>query len=1044
VRGQRRAYFRPFAPMGPGTATAAGNGVSRAKIANIVEVCNVSKEEAARVLEACHHDAAMAIDRFLSGVEAGWSEVSAKKKKTAAAAALVSPNSNNNDSGTAANGGGAGGGGGRGGAGAGGQGERPDRGERGERGERPDRRDRGTGAAGGGEKGGESSDRRATSAAAAATGDHGSGSGRGDHHHRNDRSSSRPDHRVEPRGTDARGADQHRAGDRGGDQNAHGHGQTQHANGQTRGVPRQHQMLPAAPATVQQQQQTALPPARNGSSAAPNGPTTPAGPASLPLKQATETWATGAETPPARPGFPTAPPVSQSSQPESWGTGTPAAVTESWGTDAPGSDWADRSTAPAARQPPAHDHTDPESADAMSNVKPPLPGAASNMLSPSKGAPGPTASGTTVAGPGVTQMKRTFNYAAAAKAGTSHARPAAPRPSLDTSAQTAPNPASSPPTAGPAAAVPGGTPSLGAVDGAQPPLTVAPAPGDGADPKKRRNRGGRKHRARMEAMRAAQDGTGAAANGTGSSTSGAVGGAADGAAEDDDCEPLAGSVAEASLELHVNPPNAWAARAAAKEKKEADEAASASASGTGSSVSANPVSLGVPSEAPMDKLSLQFGSFSLGNVDWSTNDQPSAPKSMVSVAPVVAPPADLGVSAVPASTASSVSNVASQQPILAPSGSNTIVSSSATDIIPGTGLGLGPGGPLIGLGNTPPTMAQLGAGGGGFAPGAYGAPSPYGMMLGYSPGGIPGYEGSGDLKGMPPGMPFYDPASLQAGLGSGPGKFGTMPDMGLLASGTPGAGGKLPGMDMDKSGAPGTQGGLPDMYMMGYPPQNVGYPPVYGFAPNLYTGAMPPGSVPPPGSNPYPYNSYPVQNGPLGGGKFASSNQQQSGRASFGFEESGGAMAGGGGRNNTGLGDSVYMPMQNYLGGHMADGMTGHVGIGAGGKGLGHDGSFMGGRSNVSNGLPQSGGQLTGQVPNVGVSSQGMSYGNDYSMVNSSTGGGAGGPGSWSEQSRALGGAAGRDGSANAGGMPQVSSASGMYTPAAPPNGYWPQQGGYY
>lgn len=55
--------------------------VDRAKVSNIVEVCNVTADEATRVLQSCHMDASLAIDRFLSGKEPStWSEVSKKKK----------------------------------------------------------------------------------------------------------------------------------------------------------------------------------------------------------------------------------------------------------------------------------------------------------------------------------------------------------------------------------------------------------------------------------------------------------------------------------------------------------------------------------------------------------------------------------------------------------------------------------------------------------------------------------------------------------------------------------------------------------------------------------------------------------------------------------------------------------------------------------------------------------------------------------------------------------------------------------------------------
>ncbi|CAN8068716.1 unnamed protein product [Agarophyton chilense] len=51
------------------------------KISHIIEICNVTRDEAIRVLDACHMDETMAIERFLSGNEVStWSEVSKKKK----------------------------------------------------------------------------------------------------------------------------------------------------------------------------------------------------------------------------------------------------------------------------------------------------------------------------------------------------------------------------------------------------------------------------------------------------------------------------------------------------------------------------------------------------------------------------------------------------------------------------------------------------------------------------------------------------------------------------------------------------------------------------------------------------------------------------------------------------------------------------------------------------------------------------------------------------------------------------------------------------
>eukprot|EP00177_Eucheuma_denticulatum_P000969 GFKZ01001755.1.p1 GENE.GFKZ01001755.1~~GFKZ01001755.1.p1 ORF type:complete len:925 (+),score=98.90 GFKZ01001755.1:311-3085(+) len=75
--------------MGTGSALTVDNveptiklaAIDEEKVRNIVEICDVSREEAMRVLDACHMDETMAIDRFLSGNGVStWSKVSKKKK----------------------------------------------------------------------------------------------------------------------------------------------------------------------------------------------------------------------------------------------------------------------------------------------------------------------------------------------------------------------------------------------------------------------------------------------------------------------------------------------------------------------------------------------------------------------------------------------------------------------------------------------------------------------------------------------------------------------------------------------------------------------------------------------------------------------------------------------------------------------------------------------------------------------------------------------------------------------------------------------------
>lgn len=57
-----------------------------AKVDRVTEVCNVTSEEAHRVLADCEMDVQRAIERFVSGEE-DWSEVAAKKKKACSTAA---------------------------------------------------------------------------------------------------------------------------------------------------------------------------------------------------------------------------------------------------------------------------------------------------------------------------------------------------------------------------------------------------------------------------------------------------------------------------------------------------------------------------------------------------------------------------------------------------------------------------------------------------------------------------------------------------------------------------------------------------------------------------------------------------------------------------------------------------------------------------------------------------------------------------------------------------------------------------------------------
>jgi hypothetical protein len=680
-------------------------------------------------------------------------------------------------------------------------------------------------------------------------------------------------------------------------------------------------------------------------------------------------------------------------------------------------------------------------------------------------------------GPGAPPTaKRTFNYAAAAAAGTSHAK------HLSSQTMTAPSarPIASTSSAAVNAASSTGSPmSGGGANDDEGSTAGVDATDLSAEGKKRRNRGGRKHRARMEAIRAAAD---ASAPGE----------------EHDSAEPLADAVAESSLDATSSPvpssgipPNAWAARAAAKEKKEADEAAIATAAATpavSSTSVAEPTSLSSSSglaaaqatassaaiaaeQQKTDSLSLQFGSFGLGGVDWSTSDQATTGgKSIVSVAPVVVsqsgadisvgsgpvPPATLPLSTAAASSSPSVHGAGMG------SGATVAISSIAPSSDNGINMSMGMPGmlpPLGGPGGIPPVMGGLG----GFAPGSYGGHNPYNMMpLPYS--GLPG----ADMKGMP----FYDPSILQGGLPGTPGKFsmpGGMQDMtGLLPGG---AQPKLPGMEMDKNGHPNSGppqiGGIQDMYMMGYPHQNVGYPPLYGFPPNPYSGAMPPGpgGVPPPpgGNNMYSYSGYAPSQNAVGGGavgvpgapggvgaavgvgsKFGGSNPTQGvGRGGFGFDDSSGVLGGSGNRNNGGLGDSIYMQMPQYLGNQMPHQQDGGMGPHQQSQQQKQGADVSGNTGNVGGSFKnRNGSSVNGQSTNgaSGIPNN-MLYPNDYAMMNmgiSGAGDGAGvggGVGGWNSDVGRAGGGGNRDVTGTNGAMPSATNNAYNQTPG----GFWPQ-----
>lgn len=950
--------------------------MSREKIANVVEVCNVPRDEAIRVLESCNMDATVAIDRFLNGLESGWSEVSKKKKPS-------SGNTNHAQSG---------------GTSRGGSGSAPS-----------------SQSYRGGRQSGRQNEREKD-------------------HDRSDRDRGERDRTEREFDRDRNDRERDRERQKGGgsaaqnNHHGHQHGRSYASGPQQRG----RHAASGAGAGVAGGVGGVSTDTKTASGASPMQILSTSTPHAVGFaarnSSTSDSWAQDAVAPGASP-------VGQSAA-DSWVTSavsTPS-VADSWGD-------------------PGQPVQMPSSADAagdMSNPSSlPLLGGLGGATGGNDGQPEP------VSKPAPVETRRSINYAAAAAVGTSHAKPAPPRPVNATAVNVLSRPEIPGVEPAPTPAPLNDPNSTGKPDS----RSSAPASGagDAADAKKRRNRGGRKHRTRLEAIRAVTDESNAtsapsAAAPVAASAAPALGSTgapsvrllptappvANGSLgahgeEDGTPRPLQDPIPPAPLEAAPTAPSAWSGVVPSNENSTEDVPSAIQG-----------VSLSVAPDAQADSLSLQFGSFGLGNVDWSpTADSQTAAKSIVSVAPVV-PVSETSPSTVPSAPVSAP--IASSSANLSLSGPATGIPS--TDVpVPPTSVSIANNSTsLMGIGGAPPTMPPVG-GGGAFAPSNYGAPGPYGMMpLGYTATGLPTYEGTGDLKGLPPQpMTFFDPSSLPTGLPTGPGKFGGpgIPDMGLLPPGPPGSSNsKLPGMDLDKntSTGHGGQGAIPDMYMMGYPPQNVGYPPLYGFAPNPYTGGLPPGSMPPPGSNPYGYGAYPAQNPPLGGGKYGSNNQSQGGRGNFGFDDASGMIGPGVGRNSQGLNDSIYAPVPGYLSAQIPDSMMGSNSSTAGmSKSSNPDAGFKSSRgSSTISSTSHVGGQSANQasVPaSHGVSGGIPSmYGSDYSVMNT---GPAGSGSGWIDVNRNA--TLPRD-SNNPQGMPQAS--SGMYTPA-PPTGYW-TQGGYY
>lgn len=646
--------------------------------------------------------------------------------------------------------------------------------------------------------------------------------------------------------------------------------------------------------------------------------------------------------------------------------------------------------------------------------------------------------------PNSTPVKRNFNYAAAAAAGTSHAKPTpvpasvAPVAPASASAPSAiPSPIMSSPVhvaAQTADLTANGTPPNSAATAAQ------TSSGDSGEVKKRRSRGGRKHRARQEALRAAQ---------------GANGGAPAGMTNGDepamfDAQVDALGVENANsaiLDTPSTPPNAWAARAAAKEKKQIEDSAAAVAVAAAAVVGSEPLGA--------DSLSLQFGSFGLSGLDgvnWSASEQKPTASEAIS-ASMGTVPTQGGVSA-SAPVPGAHSGTATLPVGAAPVSSAPSSMPTSTGIHGGTGNDLSNAMSMAGAGHFPGVSGSTGSGlfpvlpvgaTGAFPPPNYGTPYMMPAIPGYSPA-LQSYENGSELGNSrslnvgPNTLPLYDPSVLSGKYGAGLGD----------SSGVPGSIAKdmLPsgGNDGDKSGPTGTAGlpiGMdplaPAYVMPGYPSMQY---PMYSFPTGPY--APPPG-MGPPGPSPFPYpptgqvssqgsyGGYPGQGGGIG--KYGNANA--GGRGGFGFDDGTGGQGGGPSRNASGLGESMYTPAA-YMNPSMSDT--------SGQKGLG-DGGYKGGRSGGNVGM---GGGVSGMGMSGGGMVPPMPY-NDYAGgvggANVAGGGGVGVPGNWNNRQGNNGrldtpGSAGMQSNQS---MSGTSGNSGIYAPGpGAPGGYWPQQGGYY
>lgn len=621
-------------------------------------------------------------------------------------------------------------------------------------------------------------------------------------------------------------------------------------------------------------------------------------------------------------------------------------------------------------------------------------------------------------------VKRTFNYAAAAAAGTSHAKPSPITPKIPAQ------------------------PKVNTIPVAQPGDESMASDPNQDDSKKRRARNPRKPRARTDNEILGMD---AKTNGErlmhspGSQLTEPFDSRGNSATQ---------SPAEIRREKVIPATSAWGTPKTGPPVKEDSTLEDSS---TAVSVASAAVIGGDQSAG--DSLSLQFGSFALSGIDsvnWSaapaTADKKPEPVSSTIVssepAPVTSAPAIVASTApapeeavVPATVpAVAVPTVPVPQPSIAVNmapapmpvshtlehphpvavpqdvrAQNHVASAQLPPVSSGApGSGMFP-------------MLPVGPGGS-FAPPNYAAP--YLMpppLHGYSPA-MQSYENGSELGSsrapslMPTGsLPLYDPATIP-GI-SGNGKYAGIPGLGDMAglqgvqTGAHKEATHGPGADMEKANAtvtnalPAGMDPLAPPYMMGYPSMQY---PMYTFPTGPYA-PPPPGMGP--GPSPFPYPP-------------AGQVSSQGARGGFGFEDASAGLNVNS-RNATGLGESMYTPA--YLNSSMTNTTSQKVP---------NDGSYKPVRGNPGNGLAgmgMGGGMVHGVAYDYAGGMPGVSNGIPSN---------GGAPGSWNNRQHNTG----RGESGNGPGpvsnqsVPGGSQNSNVYAAGPGAAGYWggPQQGGYY